>query len=398
MCGLFAIFGQDESLDQYIDKSSIKKSFFEFNFRGPDNSSFIEYSNKSIKSYLGHHRLKILDLTSESNQPLIDDSIILLFNGEIFNFKELNYIYFRNEDFKSDTILLFNLIKKIGFDETLKLIKGQYAIIVYDLVKGEILCSSDFYGQKPIYYLHEEECIIISSNLNSITKVLKNKKLSYDSINCYQLLNYIPFSHTPFENIKRVPKNTSLRFTLSDKRFVLNTNNVKKNFKKFEYNKNINEFESNLTEIIKLHLNTDVPISALLSGGIDSSVLCLLISKITKDIETFSISFGNAEVSEENEIKSFAKQLGLKNNIIKPTIDDFYNFYTQSSEIYDEPFSDSSSINTYVISKIVANKYKTCITGDGGDELFFGYSRYYFDYLMRNIKVILLNIKMIKKK
>ena len=402
MCGIFAIFGQSKNLDKYIIEKNISKSFLNFSFRGPDNSNIINFSDNELHFTIGHHRLKILDLSNNSNQPITDKELTMIFNGEIFNFKELNAQYFPNSIYKSDTLLIFNLIKKIGFEKTVNEIKGQYAIISFDKKYKKIDCASDFFNQKPIYYFQNNEILILSSNLNSIIEILKFNKISTKSIHYYSYLNYIPYEMTPYENIFKFKRNQYLQFIFKDNQIKKCTKIIQKKksiiIDKYD---DIEVIEEKLTEIVKKHLNSDVKIAALLSGGIDSSLICMLISKITKDIETYSINFENENFSELEQIKSFSNQIGLKNTAIIPSDNEFNEFFKNSALIFEEPFADSSAINSYIISKKISINFKTCITGDGGDELFYGYSRHQFDYFMRRypslFKILRHNKTIIKK-
>ena len=398
MCGIFGYFCLNENKPS---KLNLIEATNTLKHRGPDNFNFYENENKNYL-FLGHQRLSIIDLNNSANQPMLspDKRYVLIYNGEIYNHITLRNFLINNYNtsFKtnSDTETLLNLIINIGIDKTLEKIDGMFAFCLYDKFNNTITISRDRIGEKPLYFYTHKKFFAFSSDLKSFDKLPAfQKKLNYEAINNYFYLNYIPTPQSIYLNIFKLPQSTFLTINLNKYEY--------KNYNAFEEIKNnhylkINKYWNNiyidqnknsfsnilqntellLTKSIDEKLISDVPICTFLSGGVDSSIIATLLSKINKNIDTFTVKFDNKEYDESNFAEDISSNLGLKNHKLNITKYEIEDCIPLLSQIYTEPFSDSSQIPTYLITKKIKEHATVALGGDGGDELFGGYNRYLY--------------------
>jgi len=385
MCGFCGII---------INKNSIKKEELihkGINYnkllskRGPDEFKYKFFELDNFFIYLGFNRLSIMDLSSFGSQPMSLDNLHIMFNGMIYNHKELKYNYNYDLIGSSDTEILLNEINKNGYQN----IKGMFALSIFDHNKKTVELATDLFGQKPLYYYYNKDLLFFSSTLLPLIETeLIEKKLDSDSINSYELFNFIPAPKTIFKNIFKMDNNQLLKFKLNgDIKLVIDKKIKNNDFlykKKINYTSFLEETHRVLESSINKHLIADVPISSLQSGGIDSSLINLYISK-HNDIKTYSVIFDSKTHSEENQILDFTKNNHIDNTLIKFSDDSINDVISNTHNIFDEPFADSSLINQFLIFNEVSKFTTCCITGDGGDELFFGYNRHRYFSLFKLI-------------
>lgn len=369
--------------------------------RGPNGEGYF------IKGNIGfsHRRLSIIDLET-GNQPIFneDKTIAVILNGEIYNFQELKKeLLLKNHRFytKSDTEILVHLYEEYGVN-LLKKINGMFAFAIWDDKKNLLFLAKDRVGIKPLVYSQKNGNFIFASSIKSIVATgLISKQIDFEALNLYFSFGYIPAPWTIYQDIRKLKPG---HFILIDKNGL-----VIKKYWDIEVKKpeNISFFEAKeglrnqLVDSVKKQMISDVPLGAFLSGGIDSSIITGLMSKISpKPIQTFTIGFPDKNLFDE---RLFAKKLALtfKTN--------HYEYQAGLKEILeiipivldslDEPFADQSILPTYLVSKITRKKVKVALSGDGGDELFAGYNKYlgeyfqqYFSFLPSPAKAILLNI------
>ncbi len=384
MCGFLIINSKSQ-----INKNNFDKMLSLINHRGPDNKSVRCFKDNTL--LLGHVRLSIIDLKESANQPFTSScgNFVIIFNGEIFNYKELKKKYF-NENFfwksNSDTELLLELIVKIGIKKTLNDIDGQFSFVVFDKTKNTILMARDIAGEKPLYYGYNSNNILVTSDL----RVLKNsntfsKEIDKLAISSYKLLNYINSDRTVFKSFKKLkPGHFSVidlknhKILEYEKFFTLERKNINH---LSSYKNTILNFEHNLINSLKNKLTSDVPVALMLSSGVDSSLISILLSeKLDYKINTYTISFEEKNLNEYKETNDFCNYFGIANNEVKVTSNAIKNYVSIMSQVFSEPFADASQIPTYLLCNEISKNYKVCLTGDAADEIFSGYNRHQLIY------------------
>ena len=407
MCGISGLITKNYSYKELFEDINLMRN--EISHRGPD------YSDAWIDTELGisfaHNRLSIVDLSSSGNQPMKskNGNLIISFNGEIYNYKEIKE--FLNKEFvdnsfwngTSDTEVLLTAIEFLGLNKTLELVRGMFAFALYNKENREIILVRDRFGEKPLYWgfvknkNNNSRNIVFGSELKAF-KALKyfDNNLSNKGIMQYLNYGYISAPLSIYENIFQLPPGNLIR--ISQNKFIENYEYQPEpeNWYKFldkESAKIIDKSDHEITihlenlliKSISDQNNADVPICTFLSGGIDSSIVATLLQKIRNEkINTLTISFPDYDESSKffNEgpfASRIAKHLGTNHNDIPITSKEALEIIPKMSEIYSEPFSDSSQIATYLLCKATKeSSYKVALTGDGADELFGGYNRHIF--------------------
>lgn len=348
--------------------------------RGPDSRVIEESNYLGINYFLIFNRLSILDLSETANQPMFSTETqnILMFNGEIYNHKELrkNLIKKGSKFFTShsDTEVILNGLDLEGIKFINKL-RGQFSIFYFDKINMEFYLIRDRLGQKPLYYSLENNVLNFSSNLKSIISNTKNLNISSKSLDEYLRYGAISSPNTLFQNIFKVEPSTILKFE------ILN-NEI--NFTKTKYwdicdsvsNKQFNsdEFLEIIKDAINIRYEADVPVASFLSGGIDSTLITKILSEKHK-VNTFSVAVQNKKYDESRWSQLVSKK--YNSNHSETTISSNFSTLqiTDCLNSLDEPYADPSVIPSFIISKEISNHYKVAISGDGGDELLGGYQR-----------------------
>ncbi len=344
--------------------------------RGPDEEGYFIENNVA----LGMRRLKIIDLYTGS-QPIYneDGSIVVVFNGEIYNFLELKEdLIKRGHKFytSSDTEVIVHLYEdyREGF---LSFLNGMFAIGLWDNKEQKLILARDRMGEKPVYYTRLNDTLIFGSEIKSILCYPGFKKeIEPKAIYHYFTFNNIPAPLTSYKNIYKLFPGEFLTY----KNGVVET----RRYWEIHFSKTnkLSEDEIkdhlyyNLTKAVKLRLISDVPLGAFLSGGIDSSIMVALMSEISNaSVKTFSIGLENERESELPFAREVAQRYGTDHHelIARP---DALDLLDQILWHFDEPFGDSSAIPTFLVSQLTKNYVTVAISGDGGDELFGGYGRY----------------------
>jgi len=371
--------------------------------RGPDYSNCFFENNKNFNIGLGHTRLSIVDLSDNGNQPMIssDKKKIIIFNGEIYNFKEIKKkIIQKNTRFKfkgnSDTEVFLEAIGIFGLVETLNLVSGMFAFVLYDKCYKNIYLVRDRFGQKPLYYSNSIDNLIFSSEVKSLKEILQEKKIDEGAIKDFFLYNYIKDKKTIFENVKSVEPGSILKYNIDNKEITENTWKKEINFFKNKNKFSLNKIDNLLTSSIEEQTDCEVPYGIFLSGGVDSSLIAAIAQKkLSRNIKTFTISFKNKNYSEgkfANKIAEYLKtdhyEHVFDENEMIGTIKLFF-------ELNDQPFADVSKLPLILLSKISSKKIKIALSGDGADEIFGGYNRYLW---LKRLNSMSLNQRKIIKK
>jgi len=354
--------------------------------RGPDDYKSIEgkfddhFKNyDSNKFKFQFNRLSVLDLSLKASQPMISNKYktILMFNGEIYNHRELraelqsNNIHFNTSH--SDSEVILNGLSTTGASFINKL-RGQFAIAFYDSRKRRLTLARDRLGQKPLFYKISKNNITFSSNLKSIATSDDTTKNS--SIEDYINYGVVPSPNTIFNNIYKLEPSQIITFDLEDNYSILN----KEIYWKIEEYIGDNKFSSEefinyFSEAIEIREEADVEIATFLSGGIDSSSIVKNMADRSKEINTYSIGYQDSTYDESNWSNLVAEKYNTNHNLELLNFNYEFEEILKSIDIFDEPYSDPSTYPSYLIAKNISKKYKVAISGDGGDELLGGYKR-----------------------
>jgi|MDTC01.3.fsa_nt_gb asparagine synthase (glutamine-hydrolysing) len=384
--------------------------------RGPDNQKTIELKNQKFSIKFGHTRLSIQDLSTNANQPMFskDKRFIIIFNGEIYNHLELRnkITELNNVQWKTrcDTESLLNLIINLGMTNTLKIVEGMFAFVLYDKLNNNLYLVRDRAGEKPLYISCQKNFFAFSSDLKFFFDIPGyDKSINQIALNKYLKLNYIPNPYTIFNNTFKIPPASVLEIDLNKyifknfnsfndlvnsesvnykKWWWLDVKNVFKNKKFLNYNKSKELTHNLLKNSIQSQLISDVPLGVFLSGGIDSSIVTSILSKNLSNIRTYTIGFEDKDYDESIYAKKIAKYLGTIHTEHIFSKNDIIDLIPRLSETFTEPFADSSQIPTMLLSNITSKNATVALSGDGGDELFCGYNRYiyakkYWKYISR---------------
>ena len=367
--------------------------------RGPDNLTTYKgiFSDKFSNDDLNYfefifNRLSILDLNENANQPMVSEDFktIVMFNGEIYNTKELrkelekNNVSFKTSHSDTEVVLIGLSIYGKDFIEQLR---GQFSIAFYDSNSKKLMLIRDRVGQKPLFYLEDKEQVLFSSNLLSVATLIENPQIDEHSFSEYINYGVVPSPNTIFKDIKKVSPGEVIEFNLSSKPLI-----TKKDFywqiENFIGNKKFDETEffKLFDESTSIRNIADVDIAYFLSGGIDSTSIIESVRKEENKINTFSVIYDDKKYDEREYIESVSKKFNTNQNFEQINLKSINEFLVHSAQSLDEPYSDPSIVPTYIISKLISKKYKVAISGDGGDELTGGYLRFQLS-LKRNKKL-----------
>ena len=365
MCGHVSIYYKNRNADSELINTLTEK----ISHRGPDDSNYFIKDNIAF----GFKRLSIIDLNN-GKQPFHIDKKTIIFNGEIYNHQELKEDL-KNKGYKfntsSDTEVL--LTSYIEYKEDcLNKLRGMFSFIIYDEESKKIFGARDLFGIKPLYYIQNDDYISFSSEYKALIPLLDNINLNIISLQNYLSFQYVPYYKTMISEIEEVPngsyftiENKKLKFT---KYAEIKFNNEKK-LKK-------DDIVKALTDSVEHHMIANVEVGTFLSGGIDSTIVTTLASKINPNIKSFSVAFDVDGYSELDIAKKTADALGIENIAINITEKDYINALPKVVYSLDDPLADPSCVGIYFLSQKAKNYVKVVLSGEGSDELFGGYNIY----------------------
>ncbi|MGJ5643143.1 asparagine synthase (glutamine-hydrolyzing) [Formosa sp. S-31] len=383
MCGINGIIIKDDTKERDI-KAILSKMNNLIIHRGPDEDGFFIESNNSCSIGMAMRRLSIIDLTS-GKQPIYTDDkqIVIIFNGEIYNYRVLkSKLESEGIKFKttSDTEVILKLYEKYGV-ESFQWLDGMFAFSIYDKIQNKVFIARDYFGEKPLYYTQTETQFIWASELKSIINTLDySPSISKSGLNLYFRLTYIPAPHTIYENIYKLEANHYISYNLITNSLEIHKINESAKAKKQDIS-----FAAAKAKTKELVYNSvtsrsisDVALGTFLSGGVDSSIISLCLSQESdKKIETFSIGFKKATYDETDKSRVIAKLINSNHHEFIIDEDDLKDNIHDILINFDEPFSDTASLPTYLLSQKTRQHVTVALTGDGGDEVFGGYNKYY---------------------
>tara|TARA_B110000908_G_C10266107_1_gene464119 strand:+ start:5719 stop:7605 length:1887 start_codon:yes stop_codon:yes gene_type:complete len=385
MCGINGIISKNSKINI---ETIIKKMNDKIIHRGPDDDGVYLFNNDDDYNVgIGMRRLSIIDVNNGS-QPIFskNKNLCIVFNGEIYNYISLKQKLIDEFNLKfttsSDTEVVLKLYEKYG-TESFKMLDGMFAFSIIDKIKNKIYIARDYFGEKPLYYTKRDNKIIWSSELKSLVNVFEDKKeIDKNALSLYFQLTYIPAPYTIYKEVKKLLPNHYLEIDI--KTLDVSENIISKPKPKIVSKINFTDAKKITRDLVMKSVESrsisDVPIGAFLSGGVDSSIVSYCLSQNEENrINTFSIGFDNKKFDETEKSRVVAKLINSKHHEF---IIDEKSLYSDLDKIlnnFDEPFSDSSALPTYLVSKITSNHVKVALTGDGGDEVFGGYNKYYIN-------------------
>lgn len=342
--------------------------------RGPDDTSIKQIQD----NFFGHTRLSILDLDDEANQPMIFDDILIVFNGEIYNYDELKISENLACKTKSDTEVLIRLYQKYGV-EFLSLLNGAFSFCIYDMKKQRYFCARDRYGKKPFYYYAREKKFIFSSMIKPIIKILGfTPKLNKVALSQY-LQYFVPLTpNTFYTDIQKLDAGSYLLYEnhkLTQKKYY----KIKTYKKIIDEKTALRSIEDILYNSVEQRLKSDVEVGSLLSGGIDSSLISTIYASISNHpIHTFSVGYKtHTKYSELPYANLLAKKIKSNHTALEISQNDFINSLEDVFENLEEPHADPAAIPLFLLTKEIQRQgIKTVLSGEGSDELFLGYDNY----------------------
>mgnify|MGYP006098684099 CR=1 FL=1 len=384
MCGINGVYSKTRDKQLFRIVSEMNDDIIH---RGPDDDGVFEEVNNDYSIAMGMRRLSIIDLNT-GKQPIfsLDKTKVIVFNGEIYNYKKLkSQLANLGVEFEtsSDTEVILKLYEEYGVD-SFGMLDGMYAFSIYDKNLDKVFIARDFFGEKPLYYYQQENNLFWASELKSIKNQCENELvLSKNSISLFFQLTYIPAPHTIYENVYKLEANSYIEFDCSGNNIILKkikepVHSNQKSYKNISFKEAKVITKDLIFDSVRSRSISDVPIGTFLSGGVDSSIVSYCLSKeLDKKIDTFSIGFQKKSFDESDKARTVSKLINSNHHeyIIsdKDLIDDANNILLN----YDEPFADPSALPTFLVSKYTSNNVKVALTGDGGDELFGGYNKYY---------------------
>lgn len=386
MCGITGIMAFNESGKAYL--SSISAATYSLISRGPDGEGISFHTNTA----LGHRRLSIIDTSNNASQPFKDPTgrYTIVFNGEIFNFKELREKLeksgrqFRSQ---SDTEVLLYLYIEHG-SACLEQLDGEFAFAIYDEQKEELFLARDRYGIKPLYYYKDQDRFVFASEMKAMMAFQVPRNIDKTSLQIYLHLNYIPSPWSIFENILKLESGSYLTITQTGK---LNTQKYysipsrPESSLSMDYTSAKKKLRETLERSVQKRMIADVPLGTFLSGGLDSSIVSAIAANHTKQLHTFSVGYKDEPFFDETKYALLlAKRYKTEHTVFSLSNDDIFADLHHVLDYMDEPFADSSALAVSILSKRTREHVTVALSGDGADELFGGYNKHAAELKARN--------------
>ncbi|MGY0392429.1 asparagine synthase (glutamine-hydrolyzing) [Bizionia sp. KMM 8389] len=377
MCGIYG------STINYTAKQ-VQDKLERTKFRGPDKLGFKFIGKLETPIVFGHNRLAIIDIDERSNQPFtFQDSIHIVFNGEIYNFQTLKkqlktagYTFHTT----SDTEVLCAAYMEYG-EDCVNHLDGMFAFVIYDEQANKFFGARDRLGKKPFYYYHKGNKFEFSSQLSSIQLHHEHLTISNRAISYYLAWGAVPDPYSIFNEIKKLKAGHCFSLDLKTFEFkdraywdISPENN---NPYQGDYNTAVNSLDGLIRNAVSARLFADVPVGVFLSGGVDSSVVAAIATQTTTSkVKTFSVKFNEKGFDESIYAQKVANHLQTDHHIIECNYNEGLSLIDNFCQFYDEPFADSSAIPSMLLAKHTRKHVTVALSGDGGDESFIGYERY----------------------
>jgi len=396
MCGLAGMFGL-KALDKPNVSSVTRQMIAQLHHRGPDDQGVWCDTDAGIA--LGHRRLSILDLSPEGHQPMHSacGRYVIAFNGEVYNFGEIKAVLEKQGAGPawrghSDTEVVLAAISAWGLRQALARFVGMFAFALWDRLEHCLYLSRDRLGEKPIYYGWCGNVFLFGSELKALrAHPAWRGEIDRDALALYFRHNYVPTPYSIYRGVFKLVPGTYLQLTAEEaqKQYLpqpvtywsvkhVAEEGTNRLFRGDE-GEAASQLEQLLREAVAGQMVADVPLGAFLSGGIDSStVVALMQAQSRRPVKTFTIGFYEQGYDEAEYAREVAKHLGTDHTELYVTPEEAMAVIPRLPDLYDEPFSDSSQIPTFLVSQLARRHVTVSLSGDGGDELFAGYNRYFW--------------------
>lgn len=371
MCGIAGYWGPQ-------DPGLLERMLEAIGHRGPDDRG-MEFLGPVA---LGHNRLSVIDLSPAGHQPMFDAdrSVAIVFNGEIHNFKELREDLSRKHTLRSrtDTEAIIYAYKEHGID-CLRHLRGMFAFVLYDLEKRMLFGARDRTGEKPLKYHHSGGLFAFASENKGLIPVLGGARPTPDleALHHYLTLQYVPAPYTGFREFRKLP--AGHYFTYRDGDLQI------RRYWQIDYSRKEKRSEEEwkdlvldkLRESVEMRMETDVPLGAFLSGGVDSSAVVAMMARASASpVKTFSIGFEDPRFDERRYARMVAERYATDHTEFVVDNQAARESFEALVDFYDEPIADNSILPTFLLSRLTRKNVTVALTGDGGDENFAGYGRH----------------------
>ena len=386
MCGICGIWNPNASGEDLFDVLPGMTSAI--SHRGPDDTGTWSEAESGIA--LGHRRLSIIDLSCEGHQPMtsFDGRYTTVFNGEIYNYREIRAelaaagFSFRGT---SDTEVMLSAAVRWGVEETLRRMSGMFALAIWDKARSRLFLARDRIGEKPLYYGWTGGVFLFGSELKALRAHPRWRgTIDRNALTLMLRYGYVPAPYSIYEGIRKLLPGTMMIFDKDHREGIETPYWSARDFVKepsdpvrlsdFEA---ISALDSRLRTVISQQMISDVPLGAFLSGGIDSSAIVGIMQSVSdRPVRTFTIGFEESGYNEAVYAKEVARHIGTDHTELYVTPRETLDVIPNLPAMYDEPFSDSSQVPTYLVAHMARQHVTVSLSGDGGDELFGGYPRY----------------------
>lgn len=376
MCGIYGTTLRYEP-DVIRHKLSLMR------FRGPDYQGYTSVPTPEGKTViLGHVRLSIIDLDARSNQPFkYNDNIFIVFNGEIYNYKELKKRYLTDVIFRteSDTEVICAMYEKYG-EKSVKYLNGMFAFVIYDKNKNILFGARDRLGKKPFYYWHSDKGFEFASQ-PKVIQYANQFHVDAFARQLYLLQGVIPDPYCAFQELSKLRAGQSFIYAVNTNKLEIKQYwDLFTNSCSFTAPKSYEEAKEQVKELlfdaVQIRLDADVPVGTFLSGGIDSSLVCAIVAHYNKNLCAYTAHFDNSEFDESKYAVATAQHLGIPVKVCDCSGEELGEVFDDYIEYFDEPFADDSLIPTSIVAQKAREDVTVILGGDGGDEIFYGYPKY----------------------
>src|SRR5215218_10840886 len=396
MCGLTGFVEPARERPAAELRTTVGRMAETLRHRGPDAGGV--WTDAAVGVALGFRRLAILDLSEEGNQPMISacGRYVTVFNGEIYNHKELRQQLegvghgFRGH---SDTEVLLAAFSCWGVEQALRRCNGMFALAVWDRVSHVLQLARDRVGEKPMYYGWAGTALLFGSELKALrAHPAFRAEVDRDALALYFRHKYVPAPWSIYKGVSKLPPGTVLTVDRATTGELPTPRPYWSALAAAEagvdrrrgIDETVEELDGLLRDAVRLRMVADVPLGAFLSGGVDSStVVALMQAQSGRPVKTFSIGFQEEWINEAEHAKAVARHIGTDHTELYVTPEEAMSVIPKLPGLYDEPFADSSQIPTFLVSELARRHVTVSLSGDGGDELFAGYSRYFWGRSVR---------------
>jgi asparagine synthase (glutamine-hydrolysing) len=388
MCGLTGFWDLKHTIDVSSYAEIAKAMAMQIKDRGPDSEGV--WCDDKAGLAFGHRRLAIVDLSPAGHQPMLSHSqrSVISYNGEIFNTAELrNELIAQGHSFRglSDTEVILEACEAWGIEEAVKRFIGMFVFAIWDRQEKVLSLVRDRMGIKPLYWGFHQSVLLFGSQLKSFKPhPAWQPEINLEAASAFLRYSYVPAPLSIFKDIHKLQPGSILKIDASGAYKITPFWDMAQVAQKGQSDQTskseaelVDELDVLLRDAVKRRMVADVPLGAFLSGGIDSStVVAMMQAQSNRPIQSFSIGFHDKEYNEAPYAKAVAQHLGTEHHELYLTPPDIYDIIPTIPEWCDEPFADSSQIPTYLVSKLARSQVTVSLSGDGGDELFAGYTRY----------------------